>query len=86
MKARNQERDMYIYHARKDERRTFADIGRELGITGQRVREIYMRLDWKLNGMNADHRRNNPESLPPWLEVSKDPETRETIVIPLMKP
>jgi DNA-directed RNA polymerase sigma subunit (sigma70/sigma32) len=84
MKARNQERDMYIYRQRKEGKRTFADIGMELGITGQRVREIYMRLDWKLNGMNADHRRN--ESLPPWLEVVKDPETGETIVIPLMKP
>lgn len=86
MKARNQERDMYIYRQRKEEKRTFADIGQELGITGQRVREIYMRLDWKLNGMNADHRRNDPESLPPWLQAVKDPETGETIVIPLMKP
>ena len=50
------ERTMYIYHARKDDKRTFADIGRELGITGSRVRQIYRRIDWKLNGMHADHR------------------------------
>lgn len=59
MKAINQERDMYIYHARKDEKRSFADIGRELGITRQRVRDIYRLLDWRLNGYNADHHQGN---------------------------
>ena len=62
MKARNQERDMYIYHARKDDKRSFADIGRELGITRQRVRDIYRLLDWRLNGLNADHHKEKTEA------------------------
>ncbi len=62
MKARNQERDMYIYHARKDDKRSFADIGRELGITRQRVRDIYTLLDWRLNGYNADHHQGKEEA------------------------
>lgn len=85
MSFRDEERAMYIYKARKEDKRTFADIGRELGITGSRVGAIYKRLDWKLNGMNADHRRNHPESLPPWLQAVKDPETGETVVIPIME-
>ena len=52
------ERTMYIYHARKDDKRTFVDIGRELGITGNRVRQIYRRIDWQLNGMQADHHKD----------------------------
>lgn len=55
--VRDHEREMYIYHARKVDKRTFVDIGRELGITGNRVRQIYVRIDWKLNRENADHRR-----------------------------
>lgn len=78
------ERNMYIYKQRKEGKRTFADIGKELGISGSRVGAIYKRLDWKMNGMNADHRRNKPESLPPWLEAVKDPETGETVVKPIM--
>ena len=56
---RDKERAMYIYHARKDEKRTFADIGRELGISGNRVGLIYRQMDWDLNGMEADHRKNS---------------------------
>jgi DNA-directed RNA polymerase sigma subunit (sigma70/sigma32) len=52
---------MYIYKQRKEEKRTFADIGRELGITGQRVRDMYRQLDWKLNGYNADHHQGKQE-------------------------
>ena len=62
MKGNNQERDIYIYHARKDDKRSFADIGRELGITRQRVRDIYRLLDWRLNGYNADHHQGKPET------------------------
>lgn len=47
-------REQYIYHARKIERRTFAEIGRELGITGNRVAQIYHRLDYLANGAHAD--------------------------------
>lgn len=82
MKAVNQERDLYIYHARKDDKRTFADIGQELGITGQRVREVYMRMDWKLNGLDADHRRKNPGCASPLIEVTKDQDTGLTVVKP----
>lgn len=57
MNIRDHERDMLIYHARKDDKRTFADIGRELGITGNRVRQVYRRMDWALNRMNSDHRQ-----------------------------
>lgn len=68
------ERAMYIYKQRKEEKRQFADIGRELGITGQRVAVIYRRIDWQLNGLNADHRQGKPEH-DQYLEVVKDPET-----------
>ena len=52
---RDEERAMYIYKQRKEGKRTFADIGQELGITRERVRQMYRRLDWKFNGYNADH-------------------------------
>ena len=55
MPARNREREQYVYHARKFDKRTYADIGRDLGITGNRVRQIYVRIDWELNRYNADH-------------------------------
>jgi len=61
---RDHDRDMYIYHARKDEKRTFADIGRELGITGNRVRQVFRRTDWQLNRFSADHYLNHPERVP----------------------
>lgn len=73
MKARNQERDMRIYHARKVDKRTFVDIGKEFGITPQRVRDIYRLLDWRLNGVDADHHKEKPLVLYPWQEVVKDP-------------
>ena len=75
MKARNQERDMLIYHARKVDKRTFADISKEFGITRQRVRDIYRLLDWRLNGQDADHHKDDPLPLPSWQEVVKDPKT-----------
>ena len=57
-KPRDPERAMYIYHARKVDKRTFVDIGRELGITTERVRQIYRRTDWTINRENSDgHRR-----------------------------
>ena len=55
MPARNREREQYVYNARKFDKRTFADIGRDLGITRNRVRQIYVRIDWELNRYNADH-------------------------------
>jgi hypothetical protein len=47
---------MYIYKQRKEGKRTFADIGQELGITANRVNAIYRRMDWTINRENADHR------------------------------
>lgn len=61
---RDPERAMYIYHARKVDKRTFADIGRELGITLERTRQIYRRIDWKLNGYNADHHQKESRPKP----------------------
>lgn len=63
---KDQERAEYIYKARKYDKRTYADIGRELGITGTRVRQIYRRLDWMINRYEADHHKkkangNGPE-------------------------
>ena len=52
---RDTERAMYIYKQRKEAKRRFVDIGRDLGITGKRVAYIYRRIDWNLNGYNADH-------------------------------
>lgn len=75
MKGSNHERDMYIYHARKDDKRTFVDIGRDVGISPQRVRAIYRRMDWQLNGLNADHHKDATDFPPPLLEVVKDPDT-----------
>lgn len=74
-KPDDSERAMYIYKQRKEEKRQFADIGRELGITGQRVAVIYRRIDWQLNGLNADHRQGKTEHESEYLEVVKDPET-----------
>lgn len=55
MPIRNREREQYIYNARKFDKRTYADIGRDLGITWNRVRQIYVRRDWEINRFNADH-------------------------------
>ena len=81
MKGNNQERDMLIYHARKDDKRTFADIGREFGITQSRVRAIYRRLDWLLNGLDADHHKDDPSFPPPWFDVVRDEETGKAYIV-----
>lgn len=60
---RTSERAMYIYKQRKEEKRTFADIGRELGITGNRVRQVYRRMDWKLNKFSSDYYLKHPEKI-----------------------
>lgn len=57
MGFRDPERAEYIYNARKYDKRTYADIGRELGISCVRVRQIYGRIDWMKNGYEADHHR-----------------------------
>ena len=66
---RDPERAMYIYHARKVDKRTFADIGRELGITLERTRSIYRRTDWTLNGENADHHQKETRPRPKAIQL-----------------
>lgn len=61
--VRDFERDMYIYHARKVDKRTYADIAKELGIGLERVRQVYRRTDWQLNGENSDAWRRDEEKL-----------------------
>ncbi len=56
MNERDRERDMYIYTARKAGR-TFADIGRELGIGANRVGQLYRRMDYEINRHDAEHLR-----------------------------
>lgn len=53
MNIRDRERDMYVYAERK-KGRTFASIGTDLGVTGNRVRQIYRRIDWEINRENSD--------------------------------
>ena len=56
--VRDHERDMYIYQAHKVDKRTLTDIGKELGISPERVRQVYRRTDWAINRENSDgHRR-----------------------------
>lgn len=52
--VRDYDRDMLIYHARKVDKRTFVDIGKDLGISGNRVRQVYRRMDWAINRDNSD--------------------------------
>ena len=52
--VRDYDRDMLIYHARKVDKRTYADIGQEFGITQERVRQVYRRTDWAINRENSD--------------------------------
>lgn len=54
MNERDKKRDAYIYHERK-KGRTLKSIGDELGIGGERVRQIYVREDRERNGtLNTD--------------------------------
>lgn len=53
MNIRDRERDAYVYEQRK-KGRTFASIAIDLGVTGNRVRQIYRRIDWETNGKNSD--------------------------------
>jgi hypothetical protein len=70
--VRDHDRDMYIYHAHKVDKRTFADIGRELGITGNRVRQVYVRTDCAINKWDADLFKGRPELVPSWWRQEKE--------------
>lgn len=69
MIIRDRKREAYIYEQRK-QGRTFASIAADLGITGNRVRQIYTREDWERNGPNCDHWKlhfkKHPEDEEPW--------------------
>lgn len=60
MNIRDRERDMYVYQERK-KGRTFASIAPELGVTPNRVRQIYRRIDWEINRENCDGWRRDRE-------------------------
>jgi hypothetical protein len=59
--VRDHDRDMLIYHAHKVDKRTFADIGREFGISPERVRQVYRRTDFAINRENSDGWRRDEE-------------------------
>lgn len=75
---RDKERAMYIYKQRKEGKRTFADIGRELGLTLERTRQIYRRTDWTLNGENADHHQKETRPRPKKPRLSIEEIIRDT--------
>lgn len=52
---RDRQRDEIIYKARKHEKRSFTSIANELGISPNRVRQVYRRCDREKNGQNSDH-------------------------------
>lgn len=54
MKIVDRERSAYIYVERKNGR-TFKSISADLGISANRVRQIYNREDWERNGLKCDH-------------------------------
>ena len=70
MNIRDHERDIYVYEERK-KGRTFASIGSDLGVTGNRVRQIYRRIDWEINRENCDgwqrHFEKHPEDRAEWI-------------------
>ena len=63
MYIRNYERDAYVYEERK-KGRLFKDIGSELGISGNRVRQIYRRADWERNRENSDAWQRRLKKIP----------------------
>lgn len=70
MKIVDRERSAYIYTERKKGRK-FPSIAQELGISPNRVRQIYCREDWERNGPNSDHWqlhfKKHPEDEAPWI-------------------
>ena len=60
MNIRDRERDMYVYKERK-KGRTFTSIAPELGVTPNRVRQVYRRIDWEINRENSDGWRRDRE-------------------------
>ena len=61
--SQNRLRGEYIYNARKHEGRTFSELGRELGLSGSRIAQIYRREDWLRNAYAADACLNDGPAL-----------------------
>lgn len=61
--SQNRLRGEYIYNAHKHEGRTFAELGRELGLSGSRIAQIYRREDWLRNAYAADACLNDGPAL-----------------------
>ena len=58
-RKRDFERDEYIYHARAVEKKTFAQIGRELGISGNAVISCFQRIERDLR--HPERRSSHPD-------------------------
>lgn len=56
---RNFEREEYIYHARTIEKKTFAQIGRELGISGNAVNSCFQRIEREMR--HPEQRTSHPD-------------------------
>ncbi|MBQ8616136.1 MAG: hypothetical protein IJ418_01365 [Clostridia bacterium] len=56
---RNFERDEYIYHARIVEKKTFVQIGKELGISGNAVNSCFQRIERDLR--HPERRSSRPD-------------------------
>jgi len=56
---RDFERDEYIYHARTVEKKTFVQIGKELGISGNAVNRYFRRIERDMR--HPEHRKSQPE-------------------------
>lgn len=63
MIIRDRERDVYVYEERK-KGRTFTSIASDLGVTSNRVRQIYCRIDWEINREKCDSWRRRFEKHP----------------------
>lgn len=70
MSFQDQERAAYIYAEHKKGRK-FPSIAEELGISRERVRQIFTREDWARNGPNCEswqkHFAKHPEVKDHWL-------------------
>lgn len=65
---RNWQRDEYVY-AQHQKGRTYKDIGQELGISMERVRQLYIRA---CRERRQKYFKMHPEARKEWLENPKD--------------
>ena len=69
MNVRDRQRDEYIYVQRK-KGRTLKDIGQELGVTQERVRQVYVRV---CRERRQKYFKTHPEARKEWYENPNDP-------------